>query len=345
MKRAALFVSTLVFGVFVGGRPAFGCSSAGCPLVTQNPDGAKSKGSWTFDLSFRGMTQDQLIGGDPLAATATSALIDFENRRLLPGHHQDAVMRHRLFETSLTYGLTERLSLFVTVPLMNLRRHDQRDLQENFGLPHTVHGDAPAVGATLAPTATTHKQKGMGDAQFGFGYLAAGGSERSVFLRASLKAPTGSVTREDTYGFIDRPDLQPGSGSWDGTFSVQGQQRWRASEWSLFAGAYGRLNGQSERGYRFGHEMSLALGITRGRVTRVRPSLQVGYRVTFADRFLNRTVPSTGARAWTLTPGARIRAGAKASLYVYAKVPIATSVNGTQLGPQLDVLAGISRSF
>lgn len=348
LTHRAVRTAALSFVLFVVlPKTGWPCSTAGCPLVTQNPDGSKSKGSWSFDLSFRGMTQDQLTGSRGDEPVATSALIDFENKRLLPGHHQDAVMKHRLFETNVSYGLTDRITLFAALPIMNVRRHDQRDLVQNVGIPHTLH-EVPAGSLSsiaLANVPTGHEQKGIGDLQVGAGILLSGGSKRSVFMRVSVKAPTGSITKADVYGFIDRPDLQPGSGSWDGVVSLQAQQRWRESNWSIFGGAYGRLNGESERTYKFGNEASFAVGLTSGVARRVRPSLQVGYRITAADRFISKTVPSTGMRAWTLTPGARVRMGGQGSLYVYAKLPIATSVNGTQLAPRIDILAGVSRSF
>jgi hypothetical protein len=50
-------------------------------------------------------------------------------------------------------------------------------------------------------------------------------------------------------------------------------------------------------------------------------------------------------RSWTFTPGVRVRAAAGTALYAFAKLPVATSVNGVQLAPRIDVLAGVSRSF
>lgn len=349
--RSAVPPAATILGAFVVAlapgllSPAEACSTAGCPLVTQNPDGSKPKGSFTLDLSFRAMTQDTLLGVRAGEARATGALIDFENGRLLPGHHQDAVMRHRLAEATLSYGLATRVTVFATLPFWNARRHDQRDLVQNFGVPHTLHEAPAADDVSLASSPTRHEQTGLGDLQVGAGVLLAGGPKRSVFARVSVKAPTGSHTKPDPYGFVDRPDLQPGSGSWDGIASVTAQRRWKDSTWSIFGGAYGRLNGTSDGDYRFGHEASLALGLTSGRVGRIRPSIQVGYRVTSSDRFLGREVPSTGMRSWTLTPGVRVRANSGTALYAFAKLPIATSVNGTQLAPRIDVLAGVSRSF
>ncbi len=77
----------------------------------------------------------------------------------------------------------------------------------------------------------------------------------------------------------------------------------------------------------------------------MRLSAQVGYRASGRDSFVGRPVPSTGLRAWTLTPGVRLRLGPGVSAYVYVKTPVATSVNDAQLRPRVDILAGLSRSF
>lgn len=252
-------------------------------------------------------------------------------------------MRHRLLETRVAYGVADRVTVFATVPLWNDRSHGQRDFERNLGVPPTQHVALTGPQA-LAAAATPHEQRGIGDLQIGAGFLIASGASRSLFLQTSLKAPTGSTGRRDSYGSVDRPDLQPGSGSWDGSMSLVGQHRMGKGDWSLFGGVYARLNGESGRKYRFGHEASVSLGVTSGRVGRLRPSFQIGYRATGIDHYIGRVVPSTGMRSWTVTPGLRLRAGAGAA-YLYTKIPLATSVTGAQLGPRVDVLAGVSRTF
>lgn len=162
---------------------------------------------------------------------------------------------------------------------------------------------------------------------------------------ASIKAPSGDYRIRDAFGAIERPDLQPGSGSWDLTGAVQYQHRLGGSEWSIFLGGWGGLNGTNDLNYSFGDQISLTAGITRATPGRLRLSMQAGFLAIAKDRFLRAPVTATGLRSWTVTPGGRLRLGPGLSAYLFAKVPVVTRVHEAQLRPKVDILAGFSRTF
>jgi hypothetical protein len=95
------------------------CDTGSCPLLTQSQDGVRTRGSFGIDVSFRTMRNGRYVG----RAGAASPLVDFENGRLVGGHHQDASMEHELLQVDLSYGLSPRLTLTGAVPLLNRRSH------------------------------------------------------------------------------------------------------------------------------------------------------------------------------------------------------------------------------
>jgi len=328
-------------------NPAFSCDGASCPLVTQSQDAIKKTGTWSLDFGYRFMRQSDLVGVSADGTRPFAPLVDFERQLVLTGHHSDVSMKHSLLQLDMSYGLSSRATLIFGLPIFTDRRHEQFDLKSNVGTSHNLHGPAPVTGAeaTLASTATGHGNKGFGDLQIGAAFSAFTTSRHSMVVRLGVKAPTGDYKVKDAYGSIDRPDVQAGTGSWDAVGALQYQHRIGASEWSGFAGAWGTLTGTNSLNYRFGNQASLTFGLTRATPGRLRLSAQVGFQATARDVFVSRPVSATGLRAWTVTPGARMKLGPSAGAYLFVKVPVATSVNETRLKPRIDILAGISQTF
>jgi hypothetical protein len=293
------------------------------------------------------MRQDGLTGVDAADTRPIAPLIDFERQLVLRGHHSDSSMRHSLLQVDLGYGLTSRITLSASIPLLSDRLHEQFDLKSNLGISHNLHGPSEEIfdSTYLSSTPTPHGARGIGDLQLGATFSAFSNSEKSLVFRVGVKAPSGDYKVRDSFGSVDRPDLQPGSGSWDEVGAIQYQHRLGDSTWSAFGGAWGRLTGSNDINYRFGNELSLAAGVTRATPGRLRLSMQVGFRVNARDSFVSEPVPATGLRAWTLTPGARMRLGASLGAYIFAKLPISTHVNDAQLRPRVDILTGFSRTF
>jgi hypothetical protein len=293
------------------------------------------------------MRQDGLTGVDAADSRPIAPLIDFERQLVLTGHHSDSSMRHSLLQADLGFGLTSRITLSVSIPLLTDRLHEQFDLKSNLGISHNLHGPSEEVfdSTYLSSTPTPHGAKGIGDLQVGGAISAFVTSRHSLVLRLGVKAPTGDYKLRDSFGSVDRPDLQPGSGSWDVVGAGQYQRRIGESEWSFFSGAWGRINGTNDIHYRFGNEISTAAGITQATPGRLRFSAQLGFRANARDEFISKPVPATGLSAWTLTPGLRVHLGPGLGAYVFAKLPIATRVNDAQLQPRIDILAGFSRTF
>ena len=113
-------VGSAALAVLVGlARPALACSrdTGSCPMLTQSQDSVRTRGSFGVDVAFRTMSHDRYVG----RSGATSALVDFENGRVIGGHHRDASMSHELLQLDVSYGLSQKLTLFSSLPILNRR--------------------------------------------------------------------------------------------------------------------------------------------------------------------------------------------------------------------------------
>ena len=296
---------------------------------------------------FRYMNQDRYLRAEGARGELFAPYIDFEGRRILPGHHRDKGMQHQLLQIEASYAVTNALSVFGSVPLLNEREHEQHELLlpgTTTLIGHDVHGPVPE-GAVVSGFTSAHGASGIGDVQLGAGYALLRGADQSLSARLTVELPTGEYERRDAAGRIERPDVQPGSGSTDLLLSLQHQRALTPGGTAWFsAGAY-RRNTENSLGYRFGDEVSLSSGVTGAFSARLRWSLQLAARRTARDGFLGEGVPSTGATAVNLVPGARFRAPGGVALYVYAKLPVHQSANESQLAPRLDVITGIVKGF
>jgi hypothetical protein len=335
-------------GLIGGSAPrAEACSTAGCPLVTQSQDGIRARGSFNLDLSFRYMNQDRYLRAEDARGELFAPYVDFEGRRILEGHHRDKGMRHQLLQVEGSYGVTDALTVFGSLPLLNEREHEQNELLlpgTTTLIGHDVHGPVPE-GAVVSGFTTEHGAGGIGDVQLGAGYALLRGADQSLAARLTIELPTGEHERRDAAGRIERPDLQPGSGSTDLLLSLQHQRSLSLGGAAWFTAAAFRRNGGNSLDYRFGDEVSLSSGVTGAFTRSLRWSLQLAARRTARDSFLGVRVPATGATTLNLVPGLRFRAPGGVALYAYAKLPVHQSVNESQLAPRLDVITGLVKGF
>ena len=76
-----------------------------------------------------------------------------------------------------------------------------------------------------------------------------------------MELPTGDYDRVDDQGTIERPDVQPGSGSTDWIFGLSHARPWGGV--IFFSAASFTLSGESPLLYRFGDELDVSAGISR----------------------------------------------------------------------------------
>jgi hypothetical protein len=320
---------------------AWACDAGSCPLLTQSQDSVRTKGSFGIDVSFRTMDYGRHVG----RPGAASALVDFENGRLVGNHHRDSSMGHEQLQLDVSYGLSSRLTLVGALPLMNRRSHGHYDYRpvDSEGIVHE-HGPIPPQWV-LGSDEVFHNENGLGDIQLGATYAVLGSARESLVARAMVELPTGAYRDVDVYGYIDRPDVQSGSGSTDFVGSLQYQRGIGGGGFGLLAAGMYRANGESPLGYRFGEDASFGVGLTRSASARFRWSAQFAWRFVSADSFHGQSVPATGITTLSLVPGVRVRVTPRSVPYSYVKIPIAASTGGAPLAPTLDLAIGVGTRF
>lgn len=134
------------------------------------------------------------------------------------------------------YWLGERWSLYAAIPLVN-----------NYASVNEVtRADVYAVGdAQLVARYVLLSTRHGGDTTR---------TRHRLTVGAGAKLPLGQY-RMSQYGEELSPDLQPGTGTWDGLLTAE--YIVRAGAWGTAVGAVGRLNGTMASGYRFGHSGSV----------------------------------------------------------------------------------------
>jgi hypothetical protein len=323
-------------------RSARACDTGSCPMLTQSQDSVRTRGSFGVDVAFRTMTHDRYVG----RSWEYSALVDFENGRVVRGHHRDASMSHELLQLDLSYGLTQKLTLFSSLPVLNRRSHGHyefRALDGEVPFEHE-HGPIPP-GSVLTDQEIVHRKSGLGDVQLGGTYAVLWSARESLVARAALELPTGEYQGMDLWGYIDRPDVQAGSGSWDAIGSAQYQRGVAIPGLGVMVSGMYRLNGENPLGYQFGDDASFGFGVTYSTGPRFRWSAQFAWRFVGEDSFRGQRVPATGLRTLSVVPGIRVSLTGRSVLYTFLKVPIATGSSGSPLAPTLDLAVGLGTRF
>ena len=330
--RSIVLGSILLPGIFLSGaRSTFAtCGSANCFLVTGTQEGVSAAGILTVDASYRFIPQGRKLSGTKEVSDVLTPKVDFENGLLLPDHHREIRTQNTLVEVDLSYGVTPRLTLSGSLPIINQRDHEHFDDADDPLLEHFTKED----GAS-----------GFGDVRLGarYAFLVKGASLLVGGL--ALKLPTGAYTLRDGEGNINEPTIQPGTGSVDMIASVHyARHPARSRVESFLSGSY-RANRENDLDYEFGDETIFDAGMSRRAGERLTWSLQLDWRRSGRDRFLSQPVPSTGANFLNLTPGVRLDTGTGTVLYAFVQVPVRQEVNEAQLAPWSGLLLGVSKSF
>jgi hypothetical protein len=311
--------------VTAGVSTVLACDSASCALVTRGQNGVATKGGGRIDLSFRYVDDGTgLLGREPIGEVVRPK-VDFENGGLRPGYHRETGGREAFLQLDGTYGLSARLTLVATVPVINHRSYDH------------LH---PAGSSTAGFAAVPFTSEGFGDIWAGARYALTS----HVVAGASIKAPTGSYREHGGFdGTIDDPMLQPGTGSWDVLASLLGQARVAGVDGSL-SGSYMRA-GNNGLDYRFGDEAIVAMGAARHATHNLVASVQLKAHRRGRSEYQSSGVPSTGETSAHIVPGLRLDNADHTSVYVFVQVPLYRRVNEQQLATRASVLIGVAKAF
>lgn len=327
-SHCVVLAAALGFGLALPGPAHATCSSTACFLSTLTQEGPLPRKAFRVDLSYRYVDQSRKRQGSSSTNEVLTPGVDFDQRELELDHHRELRTGSHLVQADLSYGLTARLSMLASVPLVIAKRHEHVILED--GDEAFSDGDGTI---------------GFGDVQVGARYAFLASSRDMFVATAAVKLPTGAYKELDTEGAITEPTLQPGTGSTDlsggFTYSHQVQPRWTEF---FVSGGY-RYNGTNDLDYRIGDEAQAAVGLTRRLGGAWTASLQLNLRHAARDHFIDEDVPSTGSTLVNVTPGIRYQTSTSLILYAFLPVPVYQRVNEAQLTPKIGVAVGVSQQF
>ena len=357
MRSSVLSLVVVSAALVALARPASACDSSSCAILTRGGLGTLTKGAFAVDFSYRYADESMRLAGSSSTDDVVLPRIDFDGQRLLPGFHRELDGSTNALQADVSYGVSSRLSAFVSLPLFTSKRYvhahvlgshapteptdPQVPTEED---PHG-HGPAPEAVATALP----YKSDGFGDTQLGVRYALAGGASQRLSAGFALKLATGEYQLPNTFdGGLHDPTLQPGTGSLD--YLVSALYARGGAPVQVAASASHQFATENDLGYRFGDETILGLSLTRT-LRAVYSRAQVGASVQVKAHFRGRStyldapVPSTGSRMLILSPGLRVTTPGGLGFYAYLQVPVYRRVNDVQLATRSSLLTGVSKGF
>lgn len=299
------------------------CDSSACFLTTRGEGSPLRKGTIRLDLSWRYLDKERRLLGSRNTPDVWVPQIWVEGGQVWPQFEREERAHESFLQAEVSYGLTAKTSLQMTMPLFARKSYD------------VLHGPEAVPYATL----------GFGDTLVGIRHALSTSGRAQWVGGLALKLPTGSSDRVSDYDtLIINPGIQPGSGSLDVVASLAyAHQEFAGLDWTVSASH--QFVTRNDLGYRFGDETIAAVTASRALSSAVVASLQLKNGHRGRDDFLNQPVPSSGSTYVAVVPGARVRVTRGLSVYGFVQFPVYQHVNEFQLGSSVMALTGISKTF
>src|SRR5438874_2665695 len=110
--------------LFLAPRAEATCGSTACFLATRTQDGSLARGTFRFDLSYRYVDQSRKRFEGSSAHEVLTPGVNFGEGVLELDHHREIRTGFHVLQADASYGLTGRLSLLASVPLLSARHHE-----------------------------------------------------------------------------------------------------------------------------------------------------------------------------------------------------------------------------
>jgi hypothetical protein len=246
-------------------RPASACDSSSCAILTRGGLGTLTKGAFTVDLAYRYSDDGKRLAGSSPTEDVVLPRIDFDGQRLLPGFHRELDGSANALQADVSYGVSSRLSAFVSLPLFTSKRVVHA---------HVLGSHAPPSRPTPRIQTTRTATAGARGAPRRFPTSRTASATRSSACATrcwgaspapvrgiAVKLPTGdpSCRTPSTAACTTRRCSR--HGLLDTILSAQYARGRRAVQWA--ASASRQFTTANDLGYRFGDETILGLGLTR----------------------------------------------------------------------------------
>lgn len=311
------------------------CGSGNCFLVTGSGESISSPGQMSLDISYRYIPMADFQRGSKSTNEVLTPKIDFENREIENDHHREIRTLNELLQVDITYGVTERVTLQIAIPLMNNRAHEHYD----------------GVGTQNVTFTREDGASGIGDMRLIVRYAPVILTRHLFVVGGGIKFPTGEYKLSDSEGGINEPTIQPGTGSFDYLFSLFYDYQIIPHKLDTFVSGSYQFTTNNSLHYEFGDQSLLNIGFNYLLDTerKISVSTQLNLRHLERDKFGTSTgvlsVPSTGGTSLNLTPGIRVQSSDNLSLYSFFQFPIYQYVNEANLVPRYGLVLGVSYTF
>ena len=175
-----------------------------------------------------------------------------------------------------------------------------------------------------------------------------------VHVSGGVKAPTGRTQVPEFDGDEPEPPSRPGNGAW-AAIAGAGVE-WRIQT-RMLGGPYGalpvrwsilgRANGRGTERYRVGSELQSNLSAAYPLTRSLEILFSTDWRMRAKDDVGETDAePNNTGGTWVFaSPGVRVTAGGKSSVYGIVQLPVYERINGINLTSRANVYVGISRAI
>jgi hypothetical protein len=323
------------------------CGSATCFVVTAGEAGTVPKGTLTMDLSYRFAALDS----PPDGASGRIAAASVDRRRIVLDEHKEFRSANQSYQLDINYGLTDRLTVELTVPYLRKKHKHRIEVGETQG----GAGDPETWG-----------DNGVGDIRLTGKYALLPTIRSLVVVGAGVELPTGDNGARNIGNRTQEPTLQIGRGAFGIVGSLYQSYEIIPHRLNQFAAVSYRHTFENSDEYQFGDEYILSAGLNLKATERLTLSGQFNWRYVVHDvfaadlrqaqavgpgdpiildgRVLDRPVPNTGATILMFSPGLSVGVSQAASAYFFVQVPITQDFN-SNLEQGVSYLVGMSYQF
>ena len=330
MKKFYFILTFLIFILCAVSSAQASCGAANCSLVSGSQEGVTQKGRFTVDLSFRYIPQDDKKKGDADTDEVLVTKVDFEAQKLELEHHREFLTINKLAQFDLSYGVTDRFTVSISVPFFNDRYHEHDD--------EVVDGDAGEFNNVDGAT-------GFGDISMSLKYALVNSVKHLLVAGAGVKFASGEFQLRDSDGGVNEPTIMPGTGSYDAILSAFYNYSYIPNSLDFFVSLSHRFTTINPLDYEFGDTTFVDGGVSYVLTDKVLLSAQINARISRRHMFLGMYVPNTGGTFINLTPGVRLVLSENASIYSHVQIPVYQRVNEANLVANYGFLLGATYGF
>ncbi|HTL70135.1 MAG TPA: hypothetical protein VL404_02470 [Candidatus Eisenbacteria bacterium] len=271
------------------------CDGCGCTLARCGLSESEAARRWFFDFTVEGQNWDK-------RDSAGAHTLHHQ------GHHVHNKTSETFYHHALGFNATDRLTVLAELPYVR-RLSTEVDSHARLG----------------------HKEfsEGVGDLDVTLTWRFLRNEEGFLGLVGGVKFPTGSTTELNSGGDRFEPELQPGSGSYDGKTGLAFRRQ--AGPWRFQGNALYTWKTEGDQEFEYGDAFSSYLVADRA-VGRIAPGLRAGADLKFEsagkDREAGVRQADSGGETLLAGPSVTWEAGPDVSLFGNFLFPVYQELGG-----------------